>query len=99
MATQHIGYFDDGRLRGGTGRYLAEIIGALDRTRFQPVFFAPCSRPWHDDLGRLGVEMVVGAGAPDPSVRPPSPQSLGHDGADAVRRAVARRRRPNLPKG
>src|SRR5260221_10589075 len=63
MTIQRIGYYDDGELRAGTGRYLAEIIGALDRTRFQPLFFAACSRPWHDDLARLNVERIYGVPA------------------------------------
>ncbi|HLJ56242.1 MAG TPA: glycosyltransferase family 4 protein [Chthonomonadaceae bacterium] len=62
MARRSIGYFDDGALRAGTGRYLAEIIGALDRDRYEPVFFAPEPRPWHEDLSQLGVEMVYGGG-------------------------------------
>ena len=53
-----LGYFDDGEHRAGTGRYLAEIIGVLDRTRFIPVFFAPNYRAWHEDLIALGVETV-----------------------------------------
>ncbi len=55
-----IGFFDDGEHRAGTGRYLAEIMGALDRDRYTPVFFAPEPRPWHEDLISLGAEMVYG---------------------------------------
>ena len=58
MVTRQIGYYDDGDLRAGTGRYLTEIISALDRRRYQPVFFAPRPRPWHEDLSRLDVECV-----------------------------------------
>ena len=67
MASRQIGYFDDGALRAGTGRYLTEIIGALDRTRYHPVFFAPCKRPWHEDLKQLDVELVYDRdAAPEP---------------------------------
>ena len=57
-----IGYYDDGEHRAGTGRYLCEIIGALDRTRYRPVFFAPRSRAWHHDLRELDVQIVYPAG-------------------------------------
>ena len=53
-----IGYYDDGEHRAGTGRYLAEIIGGLDRDRYRPVFFAPKPRHWHSDLSDSGVQLV-----------------------------------------
>ena len=69
MSVRQIGYFDDGEFRAGTGRYLTEIIGALDRSRFQPVFFAPRRRAWHEDFDRLDVQMVYGAVPPSPAQR------------------------------
>ena len=83
-----IGYFDDGELRAGTGRYLTEIICALDRTRFHPVFFAPIPRAWHEDLLRLDVEMVYGTDTARPA--PGRTAQTGTNPAD-------RRRRPRLP--
>ena len=53
-----IGYYDDGEHRAGTGRYLSEIIGGLDRARYRPVFFAPKPRHWHSDLSDLDVQLV-----------------------------------------
>ncbi len=64
-----IGYYDDGEHRAGTGRYLSEIIGALDRTRYRPVFFAPRPRHWHDDLRELDAQIVYPAGI-DPKPEP-----------------------------
>ena len=93
MATQRIGYFDDGELRAGTGRYLAEIIGALDRTRFEPLFFAPRAHPWHDDLRRLDVEMVYSADLRQfPWRRAAHGGSTGRRGGDH-RKGSARQRR------
>ena len=79
-----IGFFDDGLHRAGTGRYLAEVIGGLNRDRYSPVFFAPVPRLWHEDLSALGTEMIYLESAPgalsegesgktfDNSLRPPS---------------------------
>ena len=64
-----IGYYDDGEHRAGTGRYLSEIIGALDRTRYRPVFFAPRPRHWHDDLRELDAQIVYPADV-DPTPEP-----------------------------
>ena len=64
-----IGYYDDGEHRAGTGRYLSEIIGALDRTRYRPVFFAPRPRHWHDDLRELDTQVVYPADV-DPTPEP-----------------------------
>ncbi len=69
-----IGYYDDGLHRAGTGRYLAEVIGGLDRKLFHPVFFAPSEHPWHEDLACLGVEMIYGEkrNSPDKSTSTPN---------------------------
>ena len=64
-----IGYYDDGEHRAGTGRYLSEIIGGLDRTRYRPVFFAPRPRHWHDDLRELDAQIVYPADV-DPAPEP-----------------------------
>ena len=65
-----IGYYDDGEHRAGTGRYLCEIIGSLDRSRYRPVFFAPRSRAWHHDLRELDVQIVYPEGAePEPLLK------------------------------
>lgn len=83
-----IGYFDDGEHRAGTGRYLTEIIGALDRTRFTPVFFAPEYRHWHEDLTVLEVETVYLEGSTSGQ---PSLQSLIETEKNQARR------KPSLP--
>ncbi len=54
-----IGYFDDSQGPGGTTRYLRELLSGLPRAEFEPVFFAPETRPWHDELRGLGVEVVT----------------------------------------
>lgn len=59
LTCRTIGYYDDGASRGGTTRYLMELLEALDRQRFQPVFFAPQERDWHADLRALDVEVVT----------------------------------------
>lgn len=83
-----VGYFDDSRKKGGTTRYLFDLIQGLDRARFEPVFYSSATRPWHDELLRLGVEIVP---APEPlpaaannglpprnSSSPPHPSPLSH---------------------
>lgn len=86
-----IGYFDDGVLRSGTGRYLAEIIGGLDRDRFQPVFFAPVPRAWHDDFVRMDVELVYPEGVEPLNTAEATPTK-------PAEQPLTRRRRIRLPK-
>jgi glycosyltransferase involved in cell wall biosynthesis len=52
-----LGYYDDSLGHGGTTRYLMELLGALERERFQTVFFAPTAREWHHDLRKLSVDI------------------------------------------
>ena len=54
-----VGYYDASVGHGGTTRYLMELVGGLDRTRFQPIFFALKPRKWHDDLARQGVDVIT----------------------------------------
>lgn len=53
-----IGYYDDSRGSGGTTRYLMELLRALDRSRFHPVFFAREPADWHDGLRDIGVAVI-----------------------------------------
>ena len=95
-----IGFYDDGLHRAGTGRYLAEIIGGLDRNRFQPVFFAPEERPWHQDLSSLGVEMIYACSRPSAPdlISASSPNlSLSNSGSHEAKTRVGTVARPKLP--
>ena len=87
-----IGFFDDGLHRAGTGRYLAEVIGGLNRDRYSPVFFAPVPRLWHEDLSALGTEMIYLGGEP-------GALSGGESGisVDASPRTLSKSRRLKIP--
>lgn len=61
MRPKTIGFFDDSVGPGGTTRYLLTILAGLDRDRFHPVFFAPTKREWHEEMEKLGVEIVCSA--------------------------------------
>jgi glycosyltransferase involved in cell wall biosynthesis len=64
-----IGYFDDSAKLGGTTRYLLDLIGHLDREIFEPVFFPPASRSWHDELRKLNVKIVGSAESSAPPAK------------------------------
>jgi glycosyltransferase involved in cell wall biosynthesis len=59
-----IGYYDDTRVKGGTTRYLFDLLDGLDRDMFEPVFFAPANYCWHEDLRRIAVKVITPANAP-----------------------------------
>ena len=54
-----IGYYDNSHSRGGTTRYLQELIGGLNRERFKPVFFTEKRQTWHEDLIAMGVKIIT----------------------------------------
>ena len=93
-----IGYYDDGEHRAGTGRYLVEVIGGLDRRKFSPVFFAPKPRAWHIDLRELPIEIVYPAGTAGQAIgslsAPPPVGDKPAAGAETARRAAGRLRLP-----
>ena len=77
-----IGYFDESVRFGGTTRYLLDLIEHLDRDIFEPVFFSPAFRSWHNELRKLDVK-VVGftespsiASTPAPVASPSRPRRL-----------------------
>ena len=49
-----IGYYDDSKSKGGTTRYFVDLINGLDRTEFDPTFFAPFDYHWHQELREMG---------------------------------------------
>lgn len=65
-AKVRIGYFDDSSKFGGTTRYLLDLIKGLDRAAFEPVFFSPAFREWHEELRKLDVKIVGVTAAPEP---------------------------------
>lgn len=92
-----IGYYDEGEHRAGTGRYLVEVIGGLDRKKFSPVFFAPQPRPWHIDLRELHIEIVYPAGTAGEAVRSIPAPTVGDKQAEvgiAQRSSAGRLRLP-----
>src|SRR5260370_20760365 len=87
MIARTIGYYDDSKRRGGTTRYLVELLGALNRERFQPVFFAPQGRDWHADLRALDVEVItISAGIEDDT--PAIPSSLSPVGMPSAQKRL-----------
>jgi glycosyltransferase involved in cell wall biosynthesis len=52
-----IGFYDDSERRGGTTRYLSNLLAGINREEFELVFFAPYARAWHKDLTDAGVEI------------------------------------------
>lgn len=55
-----IGYYDESINESGTTRYLLELFKHLDRSRYDPVFFAVHKYKWHDKLSDLGVHIIYG---------------------------------------
>jgi glycosyltransferase involved in cell wall biosynthesis len=81
-----IGYYDDSRVKGGTTRYLFDLIDGLDRDVFEPVFFAPANSCWHEDLRRLAVKVITPADAPGASTAlVPQPAISGGPGKRRIR--------------
>lgn len=69
-----IGYYDESTGHGGTTRYLLELLQAIDRSKFEPVFFSTSAHPWHSTLRNMGIEIVTLQGeAPIETSQPPSP--------------------------
>jgi len=75
--TAAVGYVDDSVGYGGTTLYLLEVVGALDRGRFHPVFFTPRAqvarrsvRPGRrgGDAGRAGHRPGRGGGPGHPQL-------------------------------
>jgi glycosyltransferase involved in cell wall biosynthesis len=95
MIPEVIGYYDDSAHIGGTVRYLMELLGALDRQRFQPVFFAPQEREWHTDLRALDIEIITLGSSGE--ARPPAATapllSLAREVRPIMRRLRGRARR------
>ena len=75
-----IGYFDDSTGKGGTTRYLFDLVRGLDRDAFEPVFFSPVAREWHEELRQLDVRIVgdlsLPASLPPVAVSAPTAQTL-----------------------
>lgn len=94
-----IGYYDDGEHRAGTGRYLVEIIGGLDRKKFFPIFFAPKPRSWHDDLRELHTEIVYPVGTTGDAVGSVPLTSVGDRQAMSGTAQCRPTRRLRLPAG
>ncbi len=94
-----IGYYDEGEHRAGTGRYLAEVIGGLDRKKFSPVFFAPKPRTWHNDLRELHIEIVYPAGTAGETVRSVPVPTVGDRQADTGTAQSGSAGRLRLPAG
>ena len=59
MAAVTLGFYDESRSRGGTTRYLLDLLSCLDRDRYRPVFFGMRSYEWHDDLRKLDIPIQV----------------------------------------
>ncbi len=54
-----LGFYDESRSRGGTTRYLLDLLACLDRRRYRPVFFALSPYEWHEDLKALDLPIHV----------------------------------------
>jgi glycosyltransferase involved in cell wall biosynthesis len=99
MSKITIGYFDDTMGRGGTARYFTEVLSALDRTQFSPVFFASKPQEWHSDLRSLDVPVITvcgqdnvaesGAAQPLPAMIPVSGKTTGKRSAFRLPRKLA----------
>lgn len=59
MAAVTVGFYDESRSRGGTTRYLLDLLACLDRSRFEPNFFALSSYEWHQEIRDLGIPIRV----------------------------------------
>jgi glycosyltransferase involved in cell wall biosynthesis len=99
MSPISIGYYDEGEHRAGTGRYLFEIIGGLDRRKFFPVFFAPKPRSWHNDLRELQIEIVYPVGTTGDMVGSVPLPSVGDRQAEEGTAQCRPTRRLRLPAG
>jgi glycosyltransferase involved in cell wall biosynthesis len=88
-----IGYYDDSPGPGGTTRYLCELLGALDRSRFDAVLFAPEACDWHEEVRAAGARVITQR-PQSPGVEAPasSPKTVPADP-----KAAAGRRRSRLP--
>jgi glycosyltransferase involved in cell wall biosynthesis len=89
MGAVTLGFYDESRSRGGTTRYLLDLLACLDRNRYEPVFFALNSYDWHQDLLDLGIPVYTARG-----MRSPRDETVGHPQPSAMGKASARLPRP-----
>lgn len=92
MNQRVIGYYDNSRSRGGTTRYLLDVLDALDPLRFRPVFFSDGRYDWHIEMRNRGIEVIAPSAPAD---------SAGAEGVklNPLEPAPKRPARPRLPRG
>lgn len=78
MVPVTLGFYDESRSRGGTTRYLLDLLACLDRSRYQPVFFALRPYEWHSDLRALDIPLHFAHPAPAAPQDGPAGETTTH---------------------